>query len=217
MKKLNFFFGFLVLSVLLSACLKDEEGDREKLVELTIYAETGYGGSVLSEVWTEPLVFSDSDDTDKRLLVDIITEGIDFDYERGYEYVFKAKKVWMKEPPQDVSSVKYVLEELVSREKVITEDREEEMELLISAETVQFIPRYPVEYEEIDGGQVPKIYDALRARKVDSSHWMAIPEIEGFEFEPGYEYVVKVRKHTQAEPYAMHYQFLELVSKTEKS
>lgn len=107
MKKLHYFIAFVAFSFFFYSCLKDEENDKEKIVEITIYPETGYGASVLSDVWTQPLIFSDNDDNQKRILVDIIFENLDLDYERGYQYTLKAKKVWMSEPPQDVSSIKY--------------------------------------------------------------------------------------------------------------
>jgi hypothetical protein len=56
MKKLNFFLSTFILSILLFSCTK-EQGDKEKIVEMTIYPETGYGGSIMSDIWTEPLLF----------------------------------------------------------------------------------------------------------------------------------------------------------------
>src|SRR5665647_2941786 len=99
MRKLQFFSTLIVIGLILTCCLKDEEADKEKIVGMTIYSETGYGASIMSDVLTQPLVFSESDDNQKRMLVDIITEGFDFDYERGYEYSLKVKKVFMNEPP----------------------------------------------------------------------------------------------------------------------
>ncbi|WP_423127628.1 DUF4377 domain-containing protein [Gaoshiqia sp. Z1-71] len=213
MKKPNLLFTFVLVGVFFTGCLKESNGDKEKIVEMTIYEETGYGASVLSDILTEPLLFSDSDDNQKRMLVDILTEGFDFDYERGYEYTLNVKKIWMKEPPQDVSSVKYVFIGLLSKKKVITEDREEEMELFVSPETVKFIPRYPIEYEEVEGNQVPKIYDALHVKKTGTNSWMALTAIEGFDFENDYEYRLTVKKITQAEPYLVRYILLDVLSK----
>lgn len=113
MRKLNLFVGIIILSTFLGSCTKDE-ANREKIVEMTLYPETGYGASVLSDVVTEPIQFSDNDENQKQMLTDIITEGFDFNYERGYQYTLKVKKVWMHNPPQDVSSVKYVFIELLS-------------------------------------------------------------------------------------------------------
>lgn len=216
MRRLNLFVGFIILCVFFSNCTK-EEGEKVKIVEMKIFSETGYGASVMSDILTEPLLFSDSDDNQKQMLVDIITEGFDFGYERGYEYTLKVKKVWMQKPPQDVSSVKYVFIELLSRKKVITEDSEKDIELFVSSETVKFTPKYPGEYVDVEGGQTPKIYNALHVKENVTNNWMALIEIEGFDYEEGYEYMLNVKKITQAEPYSVRYALVDILSKNEKN
>jgi hypothetical protein len=215
MKKLNLFVGIIILSTFLGSCTKDEP-DREKIVEMKLYPETGYGASVLSNVVTEPLQFSDNDEKIKRLLTDIITEGFDFSYERGYEYTLKVKKVWMQNPPQDVSSVKYVFIELLNKKKVITTDSEKNLELLVSSHTVKFTPKYPGEYENVAGVEVPKIYNALLVKERNNDNWMALTKIEGFDYVSGHDYIINVKKITQADPYSVRYVLLNIVSKTEK-
>ncbi len=212
MKKLNLLLSIVILSITLFSCIKDQE-DKEKIVEMTIYAETGYGGSFMSDLWTEPLVFSDSDDPSKRQLTDIIVDNFEIDYERGYEYKFEAKKIWMQNPPQDVSSVKYVIIKSVSKTKVITEDSEQNVQLLIAPETVPFTPKYP---NELDGDGKLKVYDALRVNEVGTNNWLALKNIEGFNFEAGYEYVIDAKKVTTAEPYSVKYVLVSVISKTAK-
>ncbi|MCM4172777.1 DUF4377 domain-containing protein [Arenibacter sp. TNZ] len=214
MKKIQLLLTFIVLSLFLNSCLKDEEKDKERIVEMIIYPETGYGASVMSDIWTQPLIFSDTDDSQKRLLVDIIVEDFDFEYERGFKYTLKVKKVWMHEPPQDVSSVKYVYIELLSKEKIITEDSEEIIDLFVSSKSVKFTPKFPSEFEENESS--PKIYTALHSKKTDSDNWMVLTEIEGFVFEEGYEYVLSVNKITKAEPFSVKYILLNIKSKTLK-
>ena len=216
MKKLNLFVGVIILSVLLGSCTNEKEADREKIVEMTLYPETGYGASVLSDVLTEPILFSDNDENRKQMLTDIITEGFDLNYERGYEYTLKVKKVWMQNPPQDVSSVKYVFIELLTKKKVITKDSERNMELFVSSQTVKFTPKYPGEYEKGAEGETPKIYDALHVKENNTDNWMALTKIEGFDYKKGYEYILNVKKITQANPYSVRYLLLDIVSKTEK-
>jgi len=213
MKNLKVFAAFLALTTMFYGCSK-EEVDKEKDVIVTIYEHTGYGASVMSRVLTEPLLFSDNDDNEIRTLTDIITEGINFreNYERGYRFTYKAKKVWMNNPPEDVSSIKYVFTEIVSKEKIILEDSEEDMILFVSSETVKFSPRYPSEYDE-DG--YPKVYDALFAKKEGTTKWMCIIEIGNFEYEEGYEYSIKVKEIIEAEPYSKRYALVEILSKEE--
>jgi hypothetical protein len=216
MKKKNTYV--MLCSALLSgafcSCLdigNKENADKEKLVEMTIYPETGYGSNILSDIWTEPLLFSESDDKETQQLMDIITEGFDFEYERGYEYTFKAKKVWMSNPPQDVSSIKYIYVGDLKKKKVITQDSEEEVELLISPETVKFTPAHPNEYED---GYI-KLYDALLAKVTNANKWLVLIEIEGFDFEKGYEYTLTAQKKTQADPYSVRYVLLNISNKRE--
>lgn len=211
MKKLNAFVVLTALIIIFSGCAKDGV-DKEKDVIVTIYEHTGYGAAVLSNILTEPLLFSDSDENETGTLTDIITEGVSVheNYERGYRFTYKAKKVWMNNPPQDVSSIKYVFTELMSKERAITEDSEEEITLFISSETVKFSPRYPSEYDK-DGW--PIVYDALSANKEGTTIWMGIIEIEGFEYEEGYEYRLKVKEIIEAEPYLKRYALIEILSK----
>ena len=63
----------------------------------------------------------------------------------------------------------------------------------------------------------PKIYDALKVKNTDSDNWMALTEIEGFNYENGYEYELKVKKVTQAEPYSVKYVLIETISKEKKN
>jgi HEPN domain-containing protein len=211
MRKLKLLLGFIVLGVLFVSCSK-EKGDREKVVEMTIYPETGFGTFFMSKVWTQPLIFSDNDENKKETLINTITEGFNFDYERGFEYKLKVKKIWMLDPPQDVSSIKYVFLELVSKERVITENSEEIINLFVESETIKFTPKYPNEYQS---DQTPMIYDALKVK--DANNWMALTEIEGFDFEAGYEYELSVKKVTQAVPYAIKYVLVDVISKKIKS
>ena len=216
MRKLNLLFGFIILSVLITNCTK-EEGDREKEIVFTIYEETGYGGAILSTYLTEPLLFSDSDDDEIHTLTDILVEGLfDFDYERGYRYTFKAKKIWMSEPPQDASNIKYVISERLSKEKITTKDEEVEMTLFVASERVKFIPRYRKEYEA-EEKYSPNIYDALSVKEVGTTSWMAIVDIEGFDFNEGYEYSLSVKKIIRAEPYSVKYILLDVLSKKAKA
>jgi len=213
----NFFEYAKCLAILLIvagffSCSKQSTEDKVKIVEMTIYPETGYGRSLLSEIWTDALFFSESDDPQKSMFLNIITEGFDFEYERGYEYSFKAKKVWMKNPPMDVSSIKYQFVGSLSKKKKITENSEESIVLFVSSEMVKYGTQFPIEYED----EIPKIYDALLVKETNSNWWSVIREIEGFDYEIGYEYSINIKKITQAEPYLVRYVLLEIKDKQKK-
>ncbi len=210
MRKWYFFICFMTLGFFFTGC--NENGDKEKVVVMTIYPETGYGSNVLSDIITQPLVFSDSDDDRKQMLMDIITEGFDFEYKRGYEYTLKVKKVRMDNPPQDVSSIKYIFLELLSQEKVITQDSESTTEFFVSSQTVKFLPSYGAAPQS----EVPKIYNALYVKEKETGNWMALIAIEGFDYEEGYEYTLSVKRVLQAEPYSVKYVLLDVLSKKKK-
>ncbi|MFV0506543.1 MAG: DUF4377 domain-containing protein [Bacteroidales bacterium] len=187
------------------AC-SENDSDKEKDVTLTIYEETGFGAPLLSDYLTEPLRFSDSDKQSQELLMDILIEGLEFEYNRGYRYMFKAKKIWMSNPPQDVSNIKYRIKELLSKEKMVKSDSEEELTLIVASETVKFLPRYRSDIEN-------RIYDALSVRVAGVETPIAIIEVEGFNHEPGYKCTIRVKKYTQANPYHVRYSLLEVISK----
>lgn len=209
MKRIFFLLIYLfVFGGIMGAC-NNEDFDKEKDVILTIYEETGFGTPVLSDYLTEPLQFSDSDNQIRGLLINTIVDGLDFEYERGYRYTFKAKKIWMVNPPQDVSSIKYRIEELLSKERVIKSDIEEELILTVESETIKFIPAYRNDMENT-------IYDALHIKIAGTHESIAIISIEDFDYESGFEYSIKVKKTTQSEPYNTKYSLIEIVSKEEK-
>jgi len=213
MKRIFLFLFLTFLCAILFSCFDGHEGkDKVKIVEMTIYPETGYGIVFLSDIWTDVLVFSDSDDNQTQILSYTITEGFDFDYERGYEYTFKANKVWMNNPPMDVSSIKYQFVGPLTKKKVIIENSEETIELFVSSETVRYARNYPPEYEN----ERPKIYDALRVKDTNTDNWSILKEIEGFNYESGYEYTLSVKKVIQAEPYLVQYVLLDTKDKRKK-
>src|SRR5699024_6744094 len=146
---------FLAMGMI-TGCFNENNQDREKVVEMTIYPEVGYGSALMSQTFTEVLIFSESDDKTKRHLSNIIIDGFDFEYERCYEYTFKAKNIWMSNPPHDVSSIKYVFMGSLNKSKVVTEDSEETMNIAVQPHVVSFQPLLSKE----DGMDQNKVYDA---------------------------------------------------------
>ena len=211
MRRLSLIVASIIMSAFLFSCEKDAK-DTVKVVELTIYPETSFKGSVLSDIWGDALVISDNEDAEKRVL-DNITEGFDFsDYERGYQFTYKVKKVWMHNPPQDVSSIKYIFMDQLSKKKVITENSEKDIQLYVLPQKVEYSPW--IVKKDIANGTSQK-YDALHVKNEKTGDWMALIEIEGFDFEEGYEYVINVSEMTQANPYSKKYTLLDIVSKVE--
>ena len=211
MRRLSLIVASIIMSAFLFSCEKDAK-DTVKVVELIIYPETSFKGSELSDIWGDALVISDNEDAEKRVL-DNITEGFDFsDYERGYQYTYKVKKVGMYNPPQDVSSIKYIFMDQLSKKKVITENSEKDIQLYVLPQKVEYSPW--IVKKDIANGTSQK-YDALHVKNEKTGDWMALIEIEGFDFEEGYEYVINVSEMTQANPYSKKYTLLDIVSKVE--
>ena len=209
MKKINLIVASIIMSAFLYSCEKDAK-DIVKIVELTIYPETSFKGSVLSDIWGDALVISDSEDTEKRVL-DNITEGFDYnDYERGYQNTYKVKKVWMHNPPQDVSSIKYIFMEQLSKRKMITENSEKDIQLYVLPQKVVYSP-WIVKRDVANS--TPARFEALHVKNKENGDWMALIDIEDFDFEAGYEYVINVKEVTQADPYSKNYTLLDIVSK----
>ncbi len=225
MKNLTFLLCAAALCAGFTGCDYDDHWhgrDREKIVEMTILPETGYGAGVMSEVVRDVWQFVDSDSDRVRSFTDIIAEGFDFEYERGYTYTFTAKKVWMANPPSDVSDVKYIFYGPLRKEKSIIENSDVEMTVQVDGR-VDYAPRFPAEFNA-DGSV--KIYEALavyakyytRMPSPGSHSWsfMALRQIEGWEYEPGYVHTLKVRKITTAEPYSVRYVLVEELGKQPK-
>lgn len=210
MKKLNLILVSIFVSLFLFGCEKTEK-DKVKTVELTIHPETKISRSELSNTWSDALVISDSHNQEQRALYATITEGLDYnnDFERGYEYKYKVEKVWMQDPPQDVSSIKYRFLKLLSKKKVITENSEKNIQLYVLPQKVEYTPRF---YKDDIAG-VPQRKSAMLAKNMSNEEWIALFGIEGFDFEAGYEYVVNVKELTIAEPYSKSYSLVDVVSK----
>lgn len=101
--------------------------------------------------------------------------------------------------------------EQLSKKKTITEDSEENLELIVASKTVKFTPKFPNEYEET--GSSPNIYRALHAKMTGTDNWMALIEIEGFYYEERSEYILTVRKINRAEPYLIRFILIDINSR----
>ena len=207
MRKLNLLLlllGFLTTAFLLS-CSKDDDRDMEKIVEMTIYPETGYGGYLFStDVYGEFLLFSESDNQEKRILTSGANFSDNFDYEKGYEYKLEAKKTFLKNPPQDGSSIVFEYIKTISKEKIITQNSEIQIEMEVGPTKVGFISRSE------DG-----IQQALFVKENGENNMKPLLLIEGFNYEEGYKYKLNVKKIIQAEPYSVKYILLDIISQEE--
>lgn len=206
MKKLLLITALVVLTLALSNCDKSKL-NKVKSVEVTIYSETEVGKGFMSDIWSDFLVYSDNIENDRRAINQIIFEGLDIDYQRGYEYRLKAKKIWMSNPPMDVSNVKYVITKLISKEKVITEPTQNIIEITVKPELVEYFQIFPNNYDE---NGIPKQIDAMLAFNTKTSEPIIIAEIAGFDYEEGKEYLLEVKKITEPDPFSVRYELVDI-------
>ncbi|MCJ7932343.1 MAG: DUF4377 domain-containing protein [Chryseobacterium sp.] len=130
-----------------------------------------------------------------------------FTYEPGYEYVLKVKTEKIANPPADGSSIKYTLVKQVSKTKKEGADAGQKT-LIIGSQTVDC---------SAGAGRMK----CLQVKENASDSWTHFySNIEGFDYEPGYEYVVQVKTEKIANPPAdassIKYTLIKQVSKTKK-
>lgn len=211
MKRIMIIAISLLCLMLYSCNNANKNGDTLTEVIFTIHHETGYAINFMSNTWTNSLFFSDNEDNEVRLLSNVIVEGLDLKYRSGYEYKFKAKKTIMSNPPQDVSAVKYSIIKPISITKVVIDDDVQDVELMISAQLVNFQPQYMDEHYEFCDTLM--VYDAMLVKESSSDYWMALNDIRSFEYIEGYEYVLKAKKIISTNPYNVTYTLEEIISK----
>ena len=148
------------------------------------------------------LLVKANDDTSWRA----VYEGIEgFDYEPGYEYKLRIKAKQLAEPPQDASSVRYSLLELISK----TPARSNIPDSYYPTFTMEVAPE-PVSY-------YGELYLSVRFPEVGLNDWQRWPfRIEGFDYEQGYSYKLKVGTSVVGVDegyYTVQYSVLEMLDK----
>ncbi|WP_228441024.1 DUF4377 domain-containing protein [Chryseobacterium phosphatilyticum] len=130
-----------------------------------------------------------------------------FTYEPGYEYVLKVKTEKIANPPADGSSIKYTLVKQVSKVKKETVAANEKT-IIVGPQTVDC---------SAGAGRMK----CMQVKEKASESWTNFySNIEGFTYEPGYEYVLKVKtekiENPPADASSIKYTLVEQVSKTKK-
>lgn len=194
--------ALLIFTLALSlSCSNDDSGDTQETVELTIYPETSFSSGIFSSnSFYEYLQFTQNAGEPKSILSSTGESFNNFDYQKGYSYLIKAKKTTLKNPPQDGSSVLYDYIETLSKERVITQDSTAEILITVSPNKVKYTFR---------NGETG---DAFLIREEGSPNLRVVTKIENFDFKEGTTYKVAVVKTIQAEPYKVTYESLEIVS-----
>lgn len=179
----------------LTACNKEDD---YSVREWTVASQLGISHGYLA---LQPvLLVKANDDTSWRALYEAI-EG--FDFQPGYEYRLRIKARQLSDPPQDASSIRYSLLELISK----TPARSAIPDSYYPTFTMEVAPE-PVDYygQQLLGVCFPE---------AGIDDWQPWPfPLEGFEYEPGYTYKLKIGTsvvQTEAHYYAVRYTALEML------
>ena len=183
------------MTILMNGCNKEESG-----ILLTVYADPMYSVQTSANTgdvtihWY--LVVSEEDSEVKQQFELNAIEH--FAYEEGYEYLLKVKKIF------DNSSFHYSLIKLVSKTKM--DERNAEMIVTV--------------YDEAHNNDFES--ESLVLKESESEILVRYFLIEGFQYEKGFLYQLKVKKHTPV-PLPSHtgirlpnlYTFIEIISKSQ--
>lgn len=200
-KLLQVIFCLIITITIISCFLGNDDKDVVVMVEMTVYHDTGFGGYLFStDVYGEFLLFSESENQDKRVLKNGAFFD-DFDYEKGFEYNIEARKIFLKNPPQDGSSIVFEFVQINSKTKVITQNSEQQIEMEVGPTKVGYITR-----------SQNGIQEALFVNENTETNKKPLLEIEGFNHEEGYKYKLNVKKTIQAEPYFVKYILVDIIS-----
>lgn len=216
-KKLLWKVPFFMLLLLMAACTS-ESGSGEK----TIYV----GPELVDCVGVAPqkcMQVKENPEDSYTLFYDQI-EG--FSYEEGFEYEIVVREEQVENPPADGSSIKWTLVEVVNKTPAAVASGEPEDES--AAEVTDETDSAVSDEENVVTVQVgPEMVDCegegpqkcmLVKQPDDAEYGLFYSNIDGFEFEPGYEYVLRVRIDPVENPPAggssLNYTLVEEVSKT---
>ncbi len=219
MKNRMIIVSLLLISanLILAACGPAPEAEPET-VEKTIYVGpelvdcVGVAPQQCMQVKEDPL-------GEYTLFYDQI-EG--FNHEEGYEYELIVREENIANPPQDSSSIKWVLVEEVSK-TAVTANESGDTDAAESAELVEAA----AEGEILTVFVGPELVDCVGVApqtclqvKTDPDHDYTLfyDNVEGFEYEPGYEYELRVLIEPVEDPPAdastLKYTLIEEVNKT---
>ncbi|WP_295940539.1 DUF4377 domain-containing protein [uncultured Alistipes sp.] len=198
MKKLSF---ILLLSTLVF-CACDKDDNNYETREWTVASELGIttGQNIMG---LQPvLLIKAGESTTWRPLHSGI---IGFTYEPGYEYKLHIKAEQISNPPADGSSMRYTLLEEISK----TPTHSIIPDSFFPVFTMEIAPT-PIVYDQI--------YLGVRFPDAGLTDWQPWPwKIEGFEYEAGYTYRIRVSASVVPSPhsgegyYTVQYSLLEML------
>lgn len=167
-----------ILTLLLAAfaCTACDKDDEYEIREWTVASQLGiaHGPHTLQPV----LLVKANDDTSWRALYGGI-EG--FEYQPGYEYRLRIKAEQLPDTPQDGSSIRYTLLEQISKAPATSVIPE------------RFFPAFTMEVAPQPMNYRGQRFLGVRFPESGLNEWQPWPfRIEGFEYEPGYVYRLRI-------------------------
>jgi len=192
----------LILAPFLFSGSGDNVRENKKIVELSIYPETGYNEYLFSDqMYGEFLQYSEGKNQEKQLLLSPAESFNNFNYQKGFHYTIKVAKITLNHGSKDGSSVIYEYIETLSKKKAVQKETESEVIMEVAPVKVNFMPRG----KEPKKAHLVKITTETRPRPLIT--------IEGFNFEKGYTYRLRIRRSIQSAPFKEHFTLLEVLSK----
>ena len=168
---------FIISVVLLNACAPQPSGD--DIPEMTILV-----APVIVECEGEGpqtcMLVKENPEDKWELFYDSING---FEFKEGYDSVIKVREEQVEDPPAGASSIRWILVELVSQEEVKPPEK------------LVIVGPNRVECE----GEGPQL--CMLVKESREGDWQLFyDQIEGFEFEEGYQYQIRVREEQVENP-----------------
>lgn len=180
----------------------DSVKQNKKIVELSIYPDTGFNEYLFSdEMYGEFLQYSEGTNPEKRLLLSPAESFDKFSYQKGFHYVIKVVKITLKHSHHKELNVIYEYIETVSKKKTKEPPVASEITMEVAPVKITFMPR----------GREPR--QAYLVKIASESRPRPVTHIEGFDFEIGHTYRLRVMKIILTSPYKEQYTLLEVLSK----
>lgn len=202
MKK-YFFLPLALLSLLLFACDKDES----TIETWTVASEKGLTGVFYGFGFVPANIVKKGPNAPWE----ISTAQIDgFIFESGYECALRVRIDPIANPPADGPTKRYTMEHLISRTPAHSVDKE------------AFSPKFDLLLASQRGAYYNFPCYWIKDLRYSNPRWEPLPiEIDGFDYEPGYEYMLSVKASAEKEADGNNYEvkisLIEELSKSERA
>lgn len=203
----------LLISLVISACDAQQPETQEEEGVKTIYV----GPQLVDCVGVAPqqCLLVKEDPQAEYTLHYFPIEG--FDYEEGYEYELRIREEAIESPPADGSSIKWTLVEEVSKTPAQPSETPLQVEETEKVEEGEMISVYiGPELVECEGVAPQQCMQVKLSPEDD--YTLFYDQIEGFEYEPGYEYELRVLvepvENPPADGSSLRYSLVEEVNRT---